>query len=269
MKKVLLFIVFLLLSCINHTLQAQKSGEETFKSNCAACHTINKGRLVGPDLSGVYLKRKDEWLIRFIHSSQQFIKSGDTAAVAVYNKYSKMAMPDFQLSNEQINSVIEYIKVTDHAVSATAVKPNSNERFDLQYTPENISRGRNLFNGYAQFINGASPCMSCHNINDQTIMGGGRLAIDLTGSFLKLGPEGLKAILLNPPFPAMKTAMLNHDLTQNEVSEVISLLKSVAERNNTKKVSDSFGFIFPIVGFICAIFLLIHIFIFYNNRKIP
>jgi mono/diheme cytochrome c family protein len=282
MKKILLFLMFLLLCCINQTLQAQNSGKETFKSICAACHTINKGRLVGPDLSGVYLIRKDEWLLRFIRSSQQFIKSGDTAAVAIYNEYNKIPMPDIQLSNEQILSVIEYIKETDRAMSATAVKSNSNnsialgsiepkvqnDSLDMQYTTETISVGRGLFNGYARFVNGASPCISCHNINDQSIMGGGQLALDLTGAYLKLGPAGIKAILSNPPFPAMKTAMLNHDLTQDEIHEVISLLKSVAEENKAYKVTDSSGLIFFVMGFVCALFLLIHIYIFYDNRKI-
>lgn len=281
MKKVLLFPVFLLLCCLNHTLRAQNSGEQTFKSICSACHTINKGRLVGPDLSGVYLIRKDDWVLRFIRSSQQVIKSGDTVALTIYNEYNKIPMPDIQLSNEQILSVIEYIKETDRAASATA-KSNSNDSIaiasiepkvqndslDMQYTAENISGGRDLFNGYARFINGASPCISCHNINDQSIMGGGKLAIDLTGAYLKLGPAGIKAILSNPPFPAMKIAMLNHGLTKDEIHEVISLLKSVANPNEPNMISDSGGLIFFTFGFVCALFLLIHIFIFYDNRKI-
>jgi mono/diheme cytochrome c family protein len=282
MKKVLLFPVFFLLCCINHTLQAQNSGEQTFKSNCAACHTINKGRLVGPDLSGVYLVRKDEWLLRFIRSSQQSIKSGDTAAKAIFNEYNKIPMPDVQLSNEQILSIIEYIKETDRAMSATAVKSNSNDSIalgnlepkvqndslNMKYTTENISPGRDLFNGHARFINGASPCISCHNINDQSIMGGGQLAIDLTGAYLKLGPAGIKAILSNPPFPAMKTALLSHDLTQDEIHDLISLLRSVAEQNKAFKVTDSSGLSFLVMGFVCALFLLIFIFISYDNREI-
>ena len=225
--------------------------------------------------------RNNEWLLRFIRSSQQFIKSGDTAAVAIYNKYNKIPMPDIQLSNDQILSVIEYIKETDRATLATA-KSNPNDSIDLgsiepkvqndslemQYTTENISGGRDLFNGYAQFTNGASPCISCHNINDQSVMGGGKLAIDLTGAYLKLGPAGIKAILSNPPFPAMKTAMLNHDLTQDEINKVISLLKSVANPNEPNMTSDSGGLIFFTFGFVCALFLLVHIYLFYDDRKI-
>src|SRR5450759_4448518 len=244
MKKILLFPVFLLLFCMNFTLQAQNSGEEIFKSVCAACHTIKMGRKVGPDLSGVYLIRKNEWLTQFIRSSQKFIKSGDTAALAIYNEYNKIPMPDNQFSNEQILSVIEYIKTSDQNASAAAGQPKANDSLaspstqskvtndslNKLYTPETASGGKSLFYGYTSFTNGASPCISCHNIKDQSIMGGGKLALDLTGAYIKLGPAGVKAILINPPFPAMKTAMLNHPLKEDEIQAVISLLKSVGER---------------------------------------
>ena len=123
MKKILLYPFSLLLFCLNYNLQAQNTGEEIFKSVCSACHTIKMGRKVGPDLSGVYQIRKNEWLIRFIHSSQKFIKSGDTAAIAIYNEYNKIPMPDNHLSDEQILSVIEYIKMSDKNATASAKVP--------------------------------------------------------------------------------------------------------------------------------------------------
>ena len=125
MKKILLYSFSLLLFCVNFTLQAQNTGEEIFKSVCSACHTINKGRLVGPDLSGVYLIRNNDWLISFIRSSQKFIKSGDTAAIAIYNEYNKIPMPDNKFSNEQILSVIEYIKTSDQNASVATGQPKA------------------------------------------------------------------------------------------------------------------------------------------------
>lgn len=282
MKKILPFTVWLLLFSLNFTIQAQNSGEEIFKSVCAACHTIKMGRKVGPDLSGIYLIRKNEWLTQFIRSSQKFIKSGDTAALAIYNEYNKIPMPDNQLSNEQILSVIEYIKVSDQNAPATAVKSKAgdslvssgreskvpNDSLGLLYTYETASVGKALFYGFTRFANGASPCISCHNINDQSILGGGKLARDLTGAFIKLGPVGIKAILTNPPFPAMKTAMMNHNLTENEIQAVTSLLKSVGDRKYNYKIPDSAGLFFFTMGFVCALLLLVHIYIFYDNRRI-
>lgn len=282
MKKILTFTVCFLLFFMNYSLFAQNSGEGIFKSVCAACHTIKGGRKVGPDLSGIYLIRKNEWLIQFIRSSQKFIKSGDTAAVAIYNEYNKIPMPDNQFSDQQILSVIEYIKTLDKNASTSAAQPKANDSLisavqqnkvtgdslNILYSPEKVPNGNSLFYGYTRFTNGASPCFSCHNIMDQSILGGGKLALDLTGAYVKLGPVGIKAILTNPPFPAMKTAMLNHALTENEIQPIISLLKSVGERKYTKSIPDSSVLIFFALGFVCAMVILVHIYMMYNNRKI-
>ena len=269
MKKILLLLILVLPFSMNLALQAQNEGEKLFKSVCAACHTINKGRLIGPDLSGVYLKRDKEWLVDFIRSSQKLIKSGDTAAMAIYNEYNKIPMPDNQLSDEQILSLIEYIKSFDTETSVSAVKSTiPTDSTGMQFSPETILEGRDLFNGYKPFANGASPCIACHNINDQSMLGGGKLAIDLTDSYTKLGPAGITAILTNPPFPVMKSSLLNHALKEDEIQAVISLLKSAGERNSAYKSRESGGIIFFTLGFVCALFLFVNIYIIYDNRKI-
>src|SRR5512133_3314906 len=155
MKKILLYLFTLLLFCGTCNLQSQNTGEETFKSVCAACHTIKMGRKVGPDLSGIYLIRNNEWLTQFIRSSQKFIKSGDTAAIAIYEEYNKIPMPDNQLSDEQILGVIEYIKTTDKNASAALGQPGTNDSLtsvarqsgaagdslNILYPPEKVSDG--------------------------------------------------------------------------------------------------------------------------------
>ncbi len=270
MKKVSPFAIYLFLFSMNFALQAQNSGEEIFKSVCAACHTINKGRLVGPDLSGIYQVRNNEWLISFIRSSQQFIKSGDTAAVAIYEQYNKIPMPDNRLTDEQILGVINYIKVSDQNVQGVAMKPAiSNDSLAIKFSSEYVPEGRALFYGYTNFTDGAAPCISCHNIKDQSFMGGGRLALDLTGSYIKLGAVGITAIIKNPPFPAMKTAMINHDLKEDEIQAVISLLKSAGEQKYYSGSPGSAGWIFFGFGLVCTLLLLVHIYIFYDRRRIP
>ncbi len=62
---------------------AQAPGEAEFNTTCVACHTVGKGRLVGPDLAGVTERRSAEWLISFIKSSQARINSGVRDAVSV------------------------------------------------------------------------------------------------------------------------------------------------------------------------------------------
>jgi mono/diheme cytochrome c family protein len=282
MRIIWIFPIYLFLFCLNITAFSQGSGEEIFKSTCSSCHTINGGRLVGPDLSGVYNIRGNEWLIGFIRSSQKLIKSGDSAAIAIYEEYNKIPMPDNNLSDAEIVSIIDFIKLSDENSASAARGPGMidslatagtgtievPDSLDETYDFKTISEGRELFNGYTRFVNGAPSCIACHNIQDQSIIGGGNLAIDLTGSYTKLGPAGIKAILKNPPFPVMKTSMLNHELTEDEIQKLLALLKTVGEQDHGDK-SPGYAVMFLLtMGLSCALLLLVHIYIFYDNRKI-
>ncbi len=85
-------------------------GRSIFLSNCAACHTINKN-LIGPALAGVDKRRSMDWIISFVHSSQTLVKSGDSTAVSMYEKFNKVMMPDHPtLTDENIKSIIAYIQ---------------------------------------------------------------------------------------------------------------------------------------------------------------
>ncbi len=285
MKKIFPLGIFLILFYINLPVSGQNGGE-LFKSTCAACHTINGGRLIGPDLSGIHNRRDNEWLIGFIRSSQKLIKAGDKDAIAIYNEYNKIPMPDNNMSDEQIISIIDHIKSAGGATQApgslTAVQPSQKDKpisqdsvqvsadtVSMQYTAEYADEGRALFNGTFRFVNKTAPCMSCHNIRDQSLLGGGRVALDLTFSWSKLGPAGLTAIITNPPFPVMRTAMMNKPLTENETVALISLLKSVDERNSVGPIRQSGGALFFAIGFVAALFILVHVYVFYDNRNIP
>jgi mono/diheme cytochrome c family protein len=268
MRKSIPFAAILLFYS-NFSIRAQNQGEGLFKATCAACHTIHKGRLVGPDLSGVYQRRSGDWLFRFISSSQKLVKEGDSTAVGLYNRHNRIPMPDNNLSQEQINSIIGYIQETDRQFSAsTPAAAPTTDSTGLQYTQKLAPEGRALFYGYARFSNGASPCIDCHNINDQSALGGGKLALDLTGAYTKLGAEGIKAILNNPPFPVMQTALRDHQLKDHEIVAIISLFKSISERPGTYRAASTGGLFFIMISFVCALFILVHIYILYDNRKI-
>ncbi len=59
--------------------QPAEEGETIFQAQCAACHTIGGGPLVGPDLLGVTERRENDWLIRWIRERVEFL-----APVLVY-----------------------------------------------------------------------------------------------------------------------------------------------------------------------------------------
>ena len=269
MKHQISFFAITLLFSFLIPLRAQNSGEKTFKTICAACHTINKGRLVGPQLSGIYEKKDSKWLIPFIRSSQRMVKGGDTAAVAIYNQFNHIPMPDNQLTDEEILNVIGYIKETDQLASATAKSmAPPKDSIAVLYSSQTVPLGSALFKGYTHFANGAPPCISCHNITNQSILGGGTLSLDLTKAFVKLGPEGIKAILTNPPFPVMNKALLLHPLKEDEKHAIISMLKSVSEQNYSNQAANSGGFIFIFLSAVCALLFLVHIYILYDNGNI-
>ncbi|NLN31738.1 MAG: c-type cytochrome [Bacteroidales bacterium] len=265
--KYFLFAICLFFFSVSSVVRAQNSGEEIFESNCSACHTIGGGRMVGPDLSGVYQIRNNEWLISFIRSSQQMIKAGDSAAVAIYEEYNRIPMPDNRLSDAQILSVIDYIIVSDEDVTAADSAPViSDDSLAVIYSIEYASAGRELFYGHSAFENGAAPCLSCHSVRDQSFLGGGKLARDLTGSYDNLGASGITAIVRNSPFPVMKAALTGHDLSEDEIQVLISFLKASGEQENRPGKP---ALVFFSLGLVCALILLVHLYLFYDRRRIP
>ena len=86
-----------------------RTPEKLFKTSCAICHSIGKGKLIGPDLIGVDERHSQKWLINFIHSSDSMIKSGDTSALRLYNEYRKLPMPNHNFSKEESKTLIDYI----------------------------------------------------------------------------------------------------------------------------------------------------------------
>lgn len=99
--------------------QTISSGKTLFTNNCTVCHAINEV-VVGPALRNVHERRELPWLINFIRNSQQVIQSGDDYAVNLYNEYNKTLMPAFDYSDEEITSIVAYIKSESQAPVETA-----------------------------------------------------------------------------------------------------------------------------------------------------
>jgi mono/diheme cytochrome c family protein len=103
-------------------------GEKLFNANCVSCHAIND-RVVGPALKNMHERREEAWLISWIKNSQKLIKSGDPIAVELSKEYNGLVMPSYeQFSNDQIKSIIEYVKEQSNApapVVATAASASA------------------------------------------------------------------------------------------------------------------------------------------------
>ena len=120
-KKNISIIIFSIIFClisIEYVGSAEK-GEEIFQSNCAGCHTIGKGTLVGPDLSGVTIRREENWLIRQIKDPDGLVEEKDPVALQLLKEYN-MPMVALGLSDEEIKEIILYLKNFDKNINQEA-----------------------------------------------------------------------------------------------------------------------------------------------------
>jgi protein SCO1 len=86
-------------------------GAYIFSTRCAACHTIGNGDKVGPDLLGVANVRDRAWLTRMITEPDKLIDEKDPIATALFKKYREIRMPRMSLHPEDVNTLIEFMKI--------------------------------------------------------------------------------------------------------------------------------------------------------------
>ena len=103
-------------------------GKELFNSNCAACHKLD-AKSTGPALRGVAGKYEMSWIYKWVHNSSDLIKSGDAAAVKVFEENNKAVMTAFpQLSEADIDNIIAYTSTPkEEAPAAAAAAPGAEE----------------------------------------------------------------------------------------------------------------------------------------------
>jgi mono/diheme cytochrome c family protein len=83
-------------------------GKELFNTNCAACHKLD-AKATGPMLRGISAKYEMSWIYKWVQNSSELIKSGDAAAVKVFEENNKAVMTAFpQLSEADIDNIIAY-----------------------------------------------------------------------------------------------------------------------------------------------------------------
>lgn len=131
---------FLFISTIGASkVNAQENGEKLFKSYCASCHSPGSNQLVGPGLAGVYDKYERDWLYAWIKNSQELINSGDAQAVAVYEQYNKVLMPAQPVNDEQIDAILDYIKVYNESAPAEEVADVAAESSEVEQEASDAS----------------------------------------------------------------------------------------------------------------------------------
>jgi len=236
----------------------QDPGEQTFKTICIACHTIGGGRLVGPDLASVHDKRSQEWLENFVKSSQSMINDGDAEAIALFDEFNRIPMPDSFLTEEEIRQVLGYVR-SQSTNQATATSPGAvvQEAPAEPASEAEIFAGQELFQGNVRLANGGAACNSCHEVRNDAVIGGGILATELTTVFSRMGGAGVKAILGRAPFPIMQAAYQGQPLIDKEITALVAFLE-YADSEQYNQLPRDYGlglFLSGLVG-AAALFLL-------------
>jgi protein SCO1/2 len=87
-------------------------GRYVFAGHCAACHTIGHGDKIGPDLLGVTNSRNRDWLKRFIQEPDKVLAEKDPTAIALFERYKQVRMPNLRLADGDVETVIKFLEET-------------------------------------------------------------------------------------------------------------------------------------------------------------
>lgn len=105
-----------------------QDGEKLFKQNCATCHLPTEKAMVGPGLKGITERvPSEDWIVKWVKSPAAMIASGDAYANSIKD-FSPSMMTDFGfLSDEEILSIVGYIKDYKEPVAEVVVDSGASE----------------------------------------------------------------------------------------------------------------------------------------------
>ncbi len=203
--------------------QTAEQGKAIFDKNCASCHTIGGGDLVGPDLKGVTDRRDREWLEHWLSKPDEMLAHKDPIATEMLAQYQNIPMPNQGLTDAEVEALLFYLEESGEAQPNPAPAPQQPAP-----PPGDPAAGKRLFTGKTRLAKGGSPCIACHTITGLGGLGGGTLGPDLTGAFNKYGDAGLFSVLVNIPFPTMLPTFGTRPLTPQEAADLHAFMKQEA-----------------------------------------
>jgi cytochrome c2 len=198
------------------------AGQQSFQEKCAACHTVGKGALVGPDLKGVTERRPREWLEQWIAAPDAMLAKKDPVAVGLLHQFNEVPMPNLGLSSSEVSAILAYLATGQPSASAA-------EATNAPAVQGNAEKGKDLFTGVVRFQNGGPACMACHSTSGIGALGGGQLGPDLTAVVSRYGGvAAVDAFVAGTPTPTMKAVWSQHPLATEERADVVAFLAQAA-----------------------------------------
>lgn len=85
-----------------------RPGEKLYLTRgCTQCHTIGKGRRIGPDLAGLSARRSRDWLRRWLENPPAMMATDDQAK-AMAREYP-VPMPNLNLTADEVSALADYL----------------------------------------------------------------------------------------------------------------------------------------------------------------
>jgi mono/diheme cytochrome c family protein len=214
--------------------RAQQNVETFYKQNCAACHTIGGGKLLGPDLKGITQARGHEWLEKWLQNPQAMIDNGDAVAVKLKDEYGGMVMPAAPgMTPQMAESLLNFIAAKSGESSEAAKASPAQE---TPFTEQQVAEGKALFLGRKTFQERGASCVACHAVRSAGgALGGGKLGPDMTLVYKRLnGRKGLEAWLSNPASATMKPIFSKHPLKPDEISALTAFFEQTSKETSAE-----------------------------------
>jgi mono/diheme cytochrome c family protein len=213
-------------------LSSAQAGEAAFQTRCAACHSTGANRIVGPGLAGVTQTQDRAWLLRKITEPDRLTAEGDSRTQALVAEFGT-PMPNMGVSRAEAESILDFLASGGLVEVVSPVAPQR------PATSDDVTLGRELFQGTTRLARGGVACNACHGIDDAEVFGGGTLAIDLTGAHNRLGGPAVASMLQNPPFPVMRVAYEDRPLTDQEIAALTAFIEG-ASGDSTRNYAGIF-----------------------------
>jgi len=202
-------------------LSAQEPGQELFRENCAACHSLGAERVLGPGLAGVAERRDHDWLIRKITEPDRMVAEGDPITEELVEEHG-MAMINLGMTGDQAETVLSYLATAaEEDAAAGEAAP------DRAFTEADVHLGRALFQGARRFENRGVGCNACHDVASPNVIGGGNLAVSLGDAYERMGPAALESMVRTPPFPVMRHAYRDRPVTDEEIHALLAFFQEL------------------------------------------
>lgn len=229
-KTVLAITLFLCAFLVARPAISQtEDGSAIFSQKCTGCHTIGKGKLVGPDLAA-----SREWsstdLTTAVKRMQQMtgpLQDQEITALVKYLKSSAGSAPPAVPSTGGTPAVAPPDKSAPS--TSTSAPAGAPAVIDVTTAPGSAAVGRRLFNGEQPLVNGGLSCIACHQAEGN----GGSIGADLSQIANKMPAPALVAACEATPFKLMKDVYAKHPVTKEEAINLTKYFESI--KGNPKR----------------------------------